>query len=130
MKYQLNDHERRERVTRRAARRQAIADRTEGLRAWRRDRIAALAKKRADAAAKKAPQSRGVDRVPERIRGLAVHPEWVVEHHNTPRSLRRRGDVTWPADGNQPHINPARDEKSLKAGRLRLELHPGAGESQ
>lgn len=57
------------------------------------------------------PQSRGVDRVPPH---LVIPPrpvEFIVRHRPRLRAM-------------VPHINPARDAKSLRAGRLRKELQP------
>lgn len=68
---------------------------------WQELAIAAGALRRAQAQPP-TPGSRGVDRVPVRLRGLAVEPEWVHQHAGHPYT---------------PYVNPDRD---LKPGaRLR-----------
>lgn len=66
---------------------------------------------------------RGVDRVPERYRVTKPAPEWVVLHTSPSRHLVRhtgasRGRI------NEPYVNPMRDVKALRSGRLRKELRP------
>lgn len=74
------------------------------MRTWFHDREVAAEKRKA--AHRKAAQanrgSRGVDRVPARLRGLAVRPEWVHQHAGHPYA---------------PYINPDRDQKP--SARLR-----------
>lgn len=117
---------------RRAARAATMSDRTalrDSLRTWWSDRAEAR-KKAAEKARKKAkPGSRGVDRVPAHLRGLGRSlPEYVVEHTDSPRSDRRRARLNtgrrMASSTNTPHVNPRRNGKSLKAGRLRKELQP------
>lgn len=95
-----------------------------------RSRLRAQAKAeraKADAAARKL-QSRGVDRVPKHLRGLRPHLEFVVAHQGSNYAHRRRWHLKtgrrMVAGTNQPHINPRRDGKAVRSGRLRKELRP------
>lgn len=106
----------------------------DAMTAWWEERAQLRAKRKAeqakaDAAARK-NESRGVDRVPERLRAGRTTPpfEWVVLHSDTPRPHRRHVHLSsgrrMKPSNNQPHINPLRDRKGLKTGRLRKELQP------
>lgn len=63
--------------------------------------------------------SGGTDRVPESMRGLHRTFAWVHRHGGGPTGWRRGGKRSGRF---VPYVNPARDAKSLKAGRLRKEL--------
>ena len=101
----------------RARARRAFGDH---LREWLHDRKHAAAKKRAKAAKKRAADikkgrvpSRGVDRVPDRYRGPAKQdPTYLHQFFGTVKSHHK------------PYVNPDRDTKSAKAGRLRKDLLP------
>lgn len=98
------------------------------LRAWLHDREQAVQKRLSELRKAlfnrrqkgKAP-SRGVDRVPDRYRVKAPEPTVIVEHHDLVRSYRRARGYT-ATSGNTPHVNPERDAKSARSGRLRKEL--------
>lgn len=66
---------------------------------------------------------RGVDRVPEHLRGLAPTVKWVHEHTSPSRRLTRASGAS-RGRLNQPYTNPMRDVKALRSGRLRKELRP------
>jgi len=98
------------------------------LRSWRESLIRAAQKARVKAAKKRAEKkpdgSRGVDRVPKHLRGLAVTPEVLVEHVGPTYVQRRRhslrtGRRLQPSI-NAPYVNPARDAK--RHARLRREV--------
>ena len=102
---------RRRQATKNAERLSVIA----ATRNWLQERAAAAEKRREKAAKKRrkalAKTSRGVDRVPARLRVGRPLPE--VIHASTFMG--------------KPYVNPARDAKSLKAGRLRKELRDQEG---
>ena len=63
--------------------------------------------------------TRGIDRVPERLRVEQPAPEHVVEHTDAPHRDRRamhinQGRAFRPGQ-NQPYVNPARAEKKARA---------------
>lgn len=105
----------------------------QAVQSWLRERanlmtklLRKLRKKRAKAAA----GSRGVDRVPARYQVQRTPgipgTEWHVEHSDANYAQRRRihlesGRALVPGQ-NKPHVNPRRDGKSARAGRLRKEL--------
>lgn len=69
--------------------------------------------------------SRGVDRVPKRLRVKRPEPLWLVRH-----PLPRKGPTTRhvaQAVRCAVRQSGARDAKSLKSGRLRVELRPDTG---
>lgn len=90
--------------------RQQLAKRREqrrfgdSLREWFHDREIAAERRRTERAAQKPLTGRGVDRVPERLRGLEVKPEWVHRHAGMPYV---------------PYVNPERNRKSSAARRVR-----------
>lgn len=112
--------------TQAAARRdqRTLAERLKVWREGRRDKARDLAAKRRKAEAKarkKSKATRGVDRVPERYRVTGPAPVYVVQHTDAPYRWRRRHALntgrTLTSSDNQPHVNPARDQR--KGARLR-----------
>lgn len=97
------------------------------LREWvhtRGEEVAKLLRKLTARRKKKAETAgvtRGVDRVPERYRVAKPEPQWIARHEDLPRDYRRARGYT-ATSGNTPYVNPRRDAKSRKAGRLRKEL--------
>lgn len=80
-------------------------------------------KRRKEQAKNQANVSRGVHRVPERYRVTKPTPEWIALHTSPSRRMVRdsgasRGRI------NEPYVNPMRDVKALRSGRLRKELRP------
>lgn len=84
MKHKPTTVEREARVTQRATLRAAAAEKVGALREWREARAQAALEKSREAAAARNALPRGVDRVPERLRGLAVTVEpYTVGKHGT-----------------------------------------------
>lgn len=71
-------------------------------------------------------RGRGVDRVPDRVNVDRPDPEVLVEHPDANyaqrRAYKRKTGRRARSTANIPHVNPKRDAKSLKSGRLRAEL--------
>lgn len=95
------------------------------LRDWLQQRQMAAAKraKKAKRAAKRAAagESRGVDRVPERLRDTARSQVWLVRHQPVQHPVTGR----W-VEG-LPYRNPERLERLAKSGRLRAGLPTSDG---
>lgn len=67
--------------------------------------------------------SRGVDRVPDQLVGLTPSFQWIHLHTSPSRAMvrgtgARRGRI------NKSYVNPMRDVKAMRSGRLRKELLP------
>lgn len=105
-------------MTTRTRNRQQLAKRRaqrsfgDSLRAWLHDRELAAEKRRTLRKKLKPKGGRGVDRVPDRLRGLAVHPEWVHQHSGQPYV---------------PYVNPERNKKPSAQRRLRKDLAQETG---
>lgn len=87
----------------------------ERLRDWIQRRQADLERRRAK---KREEAERDKPARPERV------VVWVHQHTAPSRGFRRSNGKRVTGSGNTPYVNPDRDKKSLKAGRLRRELRP------
>lgn len=124
MKHQLSTVERAQRIEQRAAARAAKATKVQGIRDWFDQRREAADKRRRDRAERPATGGRGVDRVPQHLRGLGPRPEYFVQHTGMNYASRRRWANSTgrrlPSSENVPHVNLARDRKP--GARIRQDL--------
>lgn len=97
------------------------------LQSWRQGVVAQLAKaaaKRAKKRSKRKPDgTRGIDRVPQHLRGLVVHPVVLIEHTDSSYADRRRWSHSTggalPKSANTPHVNEYNDRSLPGKARVR-----------